>query len=392
MDNGQHVLIGCYHETFRFLRTIGTDHLVHLDERLEIEYIEKDGHRSRLRAGPWPAPWHLLGGLVTWSALSWRDRLSAIALGPALRRAARQHARGVALDDVPDDETVEQWLVRKRQTPRIRELLWDPLAVAAINQPPDMAAAAPFVRVLAQMFGGSRRDAAIGLPRVPLDALYARPAAEWITTRGGEVRTSARARIVCEGDRLSHVLVRDERLEASAVVCAVPWHALPSVFEPVPAPLASVVAAAGRTAASPIVTVNLWFDRAVCDTAFVGLPGRTMQWVFDKRIAFGEQASHLSLVSSGAAAIVAASNQDLTARAIDEVKGALPRAREAMLVRSTVVREKRATFSLAPGQPDRPVSRTGISGLVLAGDWIATGLPATIESAVVSGYLAAAAV
>jgi hydroxysqualene dehydroxylase len=391
VDNGQHVLIGCYHETFRFLRTIGTDHLVALDDRLEIEYVERDGRRSILRARDWPPPWHLLGGLATWPALGWRDRLSALALGPALRKAADQLARGAPLDGVSSDETVEAWLVRKRQTPRVRELLWDPLTVAAINQAPDIAAAAPFVRVIARMFGGSRRDAAIGLPSVPLDELYARPAAEWIRARGGEVRTNAPARIACDGGRLTSVYVRDGRIDASAVVCAVPWYALPKMFEPAPGELASALAAAAATAASPIVTVNLWFDRPVTDTPFVGLPGRTMQWVFDKRIAFGEHASHLSLVSSGASAIVAAANQELIALAMREVQDALPRAREAQLTRATVVREKRATFSLAPGQPPRAATRTGIDGLVLAGDWIATGLPATIEGAVESGYLAAAA-
>ena len=70
--------------------------------------------------------------------------------------------------------------------------------------------------------------------------------------------------------------------------------------------MASIVAAASRMASKPIVTVNLWYDRAVMDDVFVGLPGREMQWVFDKRRAFGETASHLSLVASGADALVGA--------------------------------------------------------------------------------------
>jgi hydroxysqualene dehydroxylase len=124
---------------------------------------------------------------------------------------------------------------------------------------------------------------------------------------------------------------------------------------------------------------------------FVGLPGRTMQWVFEKRIAFGETVSHLSLVSSGADAVVARTNQELIDLALEEVTSALPAAREAAVRRATVVREKRATFSLAPGHPPRPGTRTPISGLLLAGDWIDTGLPATIESAVMSGHWAAEA-
>jgi len=139
----------------------------------------------------------------------------------------------------------------------------------------------------------------------------------------------------------------------------------------------------------PIVTVNLWYDRQVMDEAFAGLPGRTMQWVFDKRVAFGGTASHLSLVSSGATAIVSQSNEELSALAAREVESSLPGARGTRPVRATVVREKQATFSLAPGQPPRPKPETAVRGLVLAGDWTDTGLPATIEGAVISGYRAA---
>jgi zeta-carotene desaturase len=169
----------------------------------------------------------------------------------------------------------------------------------------------------------------------------------------------------------------------------VPWFALQDTLVAPPAPLAQTIAAAAQTAASPLVTVNLWFDCAVTDGTFVGLPGRTMQWVFDKRTIFGEQASHLSLVSSGADEIVSKGNQELIDLAVGELRDALPSARAATLVRAVVVREKRATFSVAPGQPPRPPTRTAVPGLFLAGDWIDTGLPATIEGAVLSGHLAA---
>ena len=125
------------------------------------------------------------------------------------------------------------------------------------------------------------------------------------------------------------------------------------------------------------------------DDLFVGLPGRAMQWVFDKRQAFGERASHLSLVSSGADALVALDNPALIDLASREVAASIPGARGATLLRGTVVREKRATFSLAPGQPPRPATATPIRGLVLAGDWIDTGLPGTIESAALAGHRAA---
>jgi hypothetical protein len=135
--------------------------------------------------------------------------------------------------------------------------------------------------------------------------------------------------------------------------------------------------------------VNLWFDRPVLDEPFVGLPGRVMQWVFDQPPVPGAAASHLSMVSSGADEIVRLSNDQLIAMAHGELLEALGTVRRARLLRSTVVRERRATFSLAPGQPARPSTETPVSGLFLAGDWIDTGLPATIESAVRSGHRAA---
>jgi squalene-associated FAD-dependent desaturase len=392
VDNGQHALFGCYHQTFRFLRTIGTDGLVRLHEQLEIEVIDSEGRRSRLRSAVLPPPMHLVGGLLSWDALSWRDRGAALLAAPALVRAAWRYAHGYAPDAQAQRETVSAWLRRHGQTPRLCALLWEPLAVAALNQQMDVAAAAPFVRVLAEMFGGSRRDAAIGLPRVPLDALYAKPAERWLVERGSAVRTGATAHVVCAGGAVSHVEVRGERIRSSAVVCAAPWHALERTIVGAPPSLAALIARASAMGSSPIVTVNLWLDRRVTDVPFVGLPGRTMQWVFDKRQAFGEVASHLCLVSSGAEDIVARSNRELVDLAVGEIRAALPPARAAQVLRAVVVREKRATFSLAPGQPPRPQTTTPVAGLFLAGDWIDTGLPATIESAVVSGYWAAKAI
>jgi squalene-associated FAD-dependent desaturase len=384
VDNGQHVLFGCYHETFAFLRRIGAQDHVRLQPHLEVGVVDREQHASSLTCPPLPAPFHLLAGLITWKALGWRDRLAALRMGSILRRTTTV---GAAV-------TVREWLVEHRQTPRLIELLWEPLAVAALNQPIDVAAAAPFARVLSDLFGGDRRDASLAIPLKPLDELYVQPSRSYIESRGGEVRMNSSATVTGCADlhgRRNEIRVttKSETLTAPAVICAVPWHALPDAIEHPPPSLAAVVDNARRTAASSIVTVNLWLDRAVTDQIFIGLPGRTMQWVFDKGRVFGGRASHLALVSSGAEAVVGRTNEELIALALDETRSALPAAREAVVRRAVVVREKRATFSVAPGQPARPPTRTDVPGLALAGDWIDTGLPATIEGAVMSGHAAA---
>jgi zeta-carotene desaturase len=378
VDNGQHILTGSYRETFRFLRRLGTDVDVHLQAGLRVDFVDREGRPSRLDCPPVMAPLHLIAGALRWRAIGWRDRLALARLG----RIAPQEGDA--------DLTVRAWLRRRGQTPRLIELLWEPLAVAALNQSIDAASGDMFGRVLGRMFTADRRDAALGLPRKPLDELYASPARQFIEQAGGAVRTGAPATI-CAGEDPVRVRVRDDLFRPRAVICATAWHALPSLFDPRPAALMGVLDAASATAGSPIVTVNLWLDRPVTPGAFVGLPGRSMQWVFDTRALLGEESSHLSLVSSAAEALVGHDNQGIVDLALRELREALPPAREATVRRAVVVRERRATFSVAPGQPPRPGTRTTVAGLFLAGDWIDTGLPATIEGAVLSGHAAAAA-
>jgi len=386
VDNGQHVLLGCYRDTLAFLGDIGATQNVRVQPQLSVVMIDRAGRRSRLVCPPLPAPLHLLAGVIEWDALDWTDRLSIRHMAAPLK-LARDPERLAA----SPGETVENWLIRHGQTERLREMLWRPLALAALNQPAERAGAAPFARVLAEMFTGSADAAAIILPTQPLDAMYAEPARQFIQLHGGEVRTGAAATIRVTGDRVAGVDVGHERLEPRAVVAAVPWFAFPQLFDGSPGAMAEIVERAERMSSSPIVTVNLWFDKPVLDEPFVGLPGRVMQWVFDKRTVFGEAASHLSLVSSGADDIVRLPNGELIAMAHGELLEALGAARDAHLLRASVVRERQATFSLAPGQPARPSTATPVRGLFLAGDWIDTGLPATIESAVRSGHRAAEA-
>jgi squalene-associated FAD-dependent desaturase len=383
VDNGQHVLFGCYRETFRFLRRISAESHVRRQPLLEVPYLDGHGQRTVLKCPALPSPLHLLAAVFDWDALTWPERLQVLRVGRSLLRARKQHA-----DDDPG-ETVAAWLDRHRQRGRLREWLWEPLAVAALNQSPEDAAAAPFLRVLGQLFGPDPADASMVLPVKPLDEMYALPAQRYLEARGGEVRTHALARVHLRGPQIVKLEARGDEIHADAVIVAVPWFALSTLFAGDTSLLTTLLANAAQLESKAIVTVNLWYDRQVMDDLFVGLPGRAMQWVFDKRQVFGERASHLSLVSSGADDLVLLDNDALVARAAREVADAIPGARDAILRRGAVIREKRATFSLAPGQPARPGVVTPVTGLFLAGDWIDTGLPGTIESAAIAGHWAA---
>lgn len=381
VDNGQHILMGCYEQTLVFLDRIGASDRVRWQAGLSLPMIDRRGYESVLKLPAVASPLHLLGGVMAWDALSWRERLAILRVGSALGAPKEAPSRHGA-------ETVREWLNRHGQPLRLIELFWEPLALAALNQSIDQAAARYFTVILERMFADATA-AALVLPAVPLDTLYAEPAREWLRQRGHDVRVNAPAHVLVEDGRVSGVRVRDERIDAPIVISTVPWHAFGALFDQMPPALAAIAANAASLQSLPIVTVNLWFDRAVMHEPLVGLPGRTFQWVFDRRAIIGGATSHLSLVSSGAEAIVAQGNDELIATALREVRAALPAARGATLRKGLAVREKRSTFSLAPDAPPRPHTMTPIDGFVLAGDWIDTGLPATIESAVVSGHRAA---
>lgn len=391
VDNGQHVLFGCYRDTYKLLGELGATDRAPLERSLELIMAGGlDGRSFQLHCPDLPSPWHLLFGLLTWSAVPLSDRFAARHMKGLLQNAHRIRPEEIA-NRIDPSLTVTAWLEQCRQPASMRKWLWNPLAFAALNQNPDEAAARPFVRVLAEMFGPDPHAAAIGLPRVPLDELMAMPAVDYLQARGGAVLMRRPARIAMQGDRIAAVKVGDTSIRAATVISAVPWHAFGALWEEnEPAALGEISRNAAGMRPTPIVTVNLWFDRTVMDhrTPFLGVADGMTQWLFDREKITGA-GGHLSAVTSGAVDLVRLENDELIRRAEVDVRRVLPAAARATLTRALVVREPRAGFSLAPNAPPRPKTVTPLPGFLLAGDWTDTGLPATIEGAVRSGFAAA---
>jgi squalene-associated FAD-dependent desaturase len=393
VDNGQHVLMGCYTETLDFLKKIGTyDQLVFRD-RLEMEMIAPDGKRARLKAGRLPGPLHMMSALMGYSFLSMGERCGVLIAGARMMAANRFNRKRL------ERITVAELLKNLHQSPHACECFWYPLAIATLNEEPGKASAALLAEVWGRAFFGRRRDSAFVYSKVGLSELYCEAAEHFIEERGGMVasRTGVET-LEMDGDHtVGCVRLRDGRkLEAANFIAAVTNGALLAMLPP-PMRDDPFFAPLGELKASPIICVHVWLDRDVTDCAFVGFIGTTTQWLFNKRKIFtqtgDEQGGYLSFVISGARELVDRSNEELLDQVMDDLHRMIPAAREAKLIKALVLKEKQATIA-----PDceshrlRPVCATPIDNLFLAGDWIQTGLPATIESAVVSGRAAAAAV
>ncbi len=384
--------MGCYTETLDFLDRIGAAKNLVFHNDLEIEMLDRGGARATLRTAHLPGPFHMSGGLLRYRHLTIRQRLRVLTGG--LKLLAMQRRDPSALQKM----SVEQLMDALGQGERARQAFWYPLSIATLNDEPEVSSAALLAEVLRRGFFSRRSDSAFVYSRVGLSDLYCSGAASLIERSGGVVsmRTPVES-IEIENGSAVRVKLRDgTRLGAANIICAVPSRQVARLLpnslrtDPFFAPIAELQS-------SPIVCVHAWFDRVVTDSAFVGFIGATTQWLFNKRRIFemhGERhPGYLSFVISGARKLVDRSNDELLDIVLNDLKAMIPASAEARLLRALVMKEKHATMAPAPDTFRlRPGTVTPIPNLFLAGDWVQTGLPATIESAVISGRAAASAV
>ena len=373
VDNGQHLLIAGYSATLAFLETLGTLSLVSIQDRPELVFHHPERGFRRLALPPWPPPFNLFWGMMRTDLFTAGERVQIIRGGVALLRSAER---------IPAEWTITEWLDDAGQGDETRMSFWEPLAVAIMNERPETASARVFVRSLRKAFLSGRRGAALAVPSVGLSRLYADPAEVFILRHRGSVRRSAEvAELVVRDGSAAAVRLKDGlELPCSAVVLAVP-----------PAQVARLLAAGFAPPGvvdmpvSPILSIHLWFDSPFMKEDAVGVIGRTVQWVFRKK-------DHVSVTISAAYGAMDLDNAALIRVAVEDLRAVygspVGEPRHAL-----VVREKRATISCSPAvEARRPGHRTGLSNVMLAGDWTDTGLPATIEGAVISGNRAAEAV
>lgn len=391
IDCGQHVLLRACGAAQGFLERIGASDAVSFQDSLAIPLLF-DGRRLVLRSWPLPGVTHLLPGLLGYALLSGRERIAASRAGLALW-ASRS----------PRDETFEQWLVRHGQTERIIRRFWDPIVVATLNAP----SSAISFRAARHVFHEALfvpHGADVGLFTVPLGDIF-QAAHRYLEARGGtvEIGSPAEAFSVFDGRACGVRLSTGREIAGDAVIVAIPPDALAELASDLPE-LARTVDDAQRLEWAPIVNVHLTFDRHVLDDAFAVGIDSPIQAIFRRGAPRGastqasapppaaEGAEAIVLSQSAAAEWIDQADEEIVGRLSDALRDLLPAAWDAVLLDSHVLRHRRATFVPSPGSDAlRPKARTPIGGLYLAGDWTATGWPSTIESAVLSGIYAAAA-
>jgi squalene-associated FAD-dependent desaturase len=388
VDNCQHVTLGCCTNLDDFYRRVGAADKIKFFDRLV--FLDPQGRRGEMHAGVLPAPFHMIGAFAKFAPLTIKDKLS---IAWAMLNILQTNGRTWDVDQFGGISMLE-WLRRRHQTKGAIERFWRVVLVSALDEELEKTDARYGIDVFWKAFLSNRAGYRMGVPAVPLAELYD-GCKTAIEQKGGEVNLRATARqLQIENNAVTAV-------QFDAFILAVPHTVVSDLLPEELKRKDSAFRNLAMLKTAPITGVHLWFDREVMTEPFVTLLDTTTQWIFNKTALYAplnggrqksEKGQYLQLVVSASYSLLSKPRQEIIDLCLKEVRQALPAARDANLIKATVIKEAAATFSPEPGVDRwRPKQETSLQNLFLAGDWTDTGWPATMEGAVRSGYLAAEA-
>lgn len=387
VDNGQHVLLGAYHNLLHYLDLIGTRQLLKNEPSLSMTFHHPEKGRGKFEIASLPKPLHLTAGMLRFKLLSFKERQRLLNVGLELNGwNADVETKLRAL-------SVEQWLKSLKQSEEARKCLWYPIAISVMNELPEKASSLLFAHVLRAAFLGKKSDSAILIPTVGQSELYVYEAQRLIEKHHGKIYLNSEVGSldVRENKIIGVILKNGSLIRAKNVISTIMPHPLKKLI-PTPLRNEEPFSFLDKFDTSPIISINLWFDKEFIDVDYIGLIDRNLQWIFNRRKLMNEQksTSYITAIISAAHKHVELSKEKLITLALRDIHEVFPESRSAKLFHSVIIKEKRATLS-ATNEVEhfRPSPTTPIENFYLAGDWTNTGLPATIEGAVMSGFKAA---
>lgn len=380
LDNGQHILLGAYHETLKLLEQIGVDEQqAFMRVPLTLEVLSLDASRPsfKFRAPNYiPFPLNQLFGFLFCKGLTLGERFAVVRFMLRLKQSGYH---------LPIDTPLESYLKQQRQSGNVIALLWEPLCLAALNTPMALASSKVFLNVLRDTFNGKKSDSQFLLPKQGLSQLFAQPVSHYIQDKKGRALTNHRVKAITPSENGFQVTSTSDTFEFSHLILATSSRRLKDIASGLPR-LAGTVETTSQYQYQPIYTVYLQYPNdAKLPSPMMGLTGTTSQWVFDRGALCGQHGLMAVIISAEG------KHQKLTHDALslivaNELHQAFPTLQKPLW--HQVIAEKRATFSCNVDLP-RPGNSTRQPHIYLAGDYTYGDYPATIEGAIRSGVTAA---
>lgn len=376
IDNGQHALMGCYHSTLALFKKWEVLHLLQKPKQLRVPYLS--ANQSSVLCAPFlPSPLDMLFALIGFKALSWSGKFSAIQLCIKLKTNNFPHPSLHA----------QEWLIIEKQSSDAIQSVWEPLCLAALNEPIKTASAHLLATVIQKALLTGPEEAKIYLATEGLSQLLDPQARRLLEFCGNKIIYGLNIqKLSFEKDRCSYVeFSNGETQSFDQVISTLPWFALKPLL-PLESKLAELC---GKIKASPLMNLHLWFERPLTNEPFIGFLNSPLHWLFNSS-AFkrtpSKKGSHHSIVISGTYDLDQKSTFEIIETTLSELSNLIPSSKDLKPLHSFLYRSKTATFSSTPSNDLlRPAPTTEWKNFWIAGDWTQTELPGTIEGAVESG-------
>jgi squalene-associated FAD-dependent desaturase len=367
IDNGQHILLGCYNETINFLKLISSANTILYPEKFSLNYLFDNHKTVELSEANLFFPLNLLIGFLTFQSLNTHDKISLLKLLIKIR---------FTNSDIISHLSVIEWLEKEKQTKNSIDFFWKIIAVGALNSSVEKASAKMFCDILKKIFWSDQNGYRILLPKRSLNETFITPAESFLKRKNVKIFYSEKCEQIVFSNNEVEKIITTKREISNFDYClsAVPFH----IFKN----FGVINNQSFDFEYSPILNVYLFLDSNPLDKPFYTLPNSIIHWIFNK-------GSFINITISDAKELIEKSKSDIEKIIKDELEKFLPQI-SSNTKRIIIVKEKKATFIPSiEVLNERPSSKTDITNLFLAGDWTDTKLPATIEGAIKSGRVAA---
>jgi squalene-associated FAD-dependent desaturase len=367
LDNGQHILMGCYEETLHLMKIIGAEDKLKYQSNLEISFLKENAEQFKLKSAPLPHPFNLLLGLLSYKAITFKARLKVLKFFLKIPTYSDEELRRMS---------VSEWLTRENQDENISKAFWEVISVGTLNTSIKKASAKIFADILRKIFLNNKISSTIILPAYGLSETFCIPAQKFIESRGSNVLLSHHVTgFRIKDNNIVEVQTDQGNLfDFDYVVSAIPLYSV-NKFVPV-----SQLNKIPDLIYSSILSVHLWIKVNQLKEEFYGLINSPVHWIFNK-------GNYLTIIISDADYLMGKPKEELLDIVVNELEKFIGLNRDNVLD-FQIIKEKRATFIPSEKILDsRPDVITNLDNFFIAGDWVDTGLPSTIEGAVKSGRM-----
>jgi len=369
IDNGQHIIMGCYKETLKLFKLIGAEENLIRQNRINVNFIKENFILVPLQASLLLYPFNLLSALLNYKAIAFRDRILLLKFFLKLPFISKKSIK---------DFSVYDWLIKENQNEYLRKAFWEIIVAGALNTNIKKASAVTFLIVLKEIFLRGTKAATIILPKLGLSNTYCENASMFIEKRNGRIYFLERVtELITSDGRIAEICTTKRKItDFDFVISAVPLYALKKIL-PVMETETQL-----ELSYSSILSIHIWLKNNKLTGGFYGLINSPVHWIFNHH-------DHLTLVISDADGLIDKSKEEIFEMSAVELNKYIKVGKD-QIISYKIIKERRATF--VPTNSilnSRPKQTTNLNNFFLAGDWVDTGLPSTIESAVKSGKVAA---